>query len=143
MKRTQAVTDKLAIGLSAMCTLHCLALPLILALVPSLAALQLDNEAFHVWMVVAVIPTSIYALTMGCKQHKRYRVLLLGVAGLTLLAAAVVLGEQTGELGEKILTVSGASLVALGHLWNFRLCRKPSNCACPESNTDKSKAVAG
>ncbi|WP_043316303.1 MerC domain-containing protein [Microbulbifer sp. HZ11] len=134
MKPTTAATHKIAIGLSAMCTIHCLALPLVLALVPSMAALGLDNEAFHLWMVLAVIPTSVYALTMGCKQHKRYRVVVLGGAGLGLLATAVLLGESAGELGEKLLTVAGASLVAFGHLWNYRLCQQPSDCACPTSS---------
>jgi len=141
MKSTTAATDKFAIGLSVMCSIHCLVLPLILALVPSLAALQLNNEAFHFWMVIAVIPTSIYALTMGCKQHKRYRVLLLGLAGLALLTGAVLFGERAGELGEKVLTLLGASLVAFGHLWNFHLCRQPSNCPCPESNSHITEAT--
>ena len=137
MKSTIATMDKVAIGLSAMCTIHCLALPLLLALVPSVAALGLDKEAFHLWVVMAVIPTSFYALTMGCKHHKRYRVLLPGVAGLTLISAAVFLGEHIGELREKILTVAGASLLAQGHLWNYRLCRHPSDCPCPKSNPQK------
>lgn len=104
MKTAQEVTDKLAIGLSLMCAIHCLALTTLLALLPSLVALQLDNEAFHLWMVVAVIPSSVYALTLGCKQHKRYRLLILGFMGLTLLVMALVLGEEhIGEAGENYL----------------------------------------
>ncbi|AMX03299.1 hypothetical protein A3224_12560 [Microbulbifer thermotolerans] len=143
MKPISSATDKIAIGLSAMCAVHCLILPLILVLLPSLAALQLDNEAFHTWMVIAVLPTSIYALTMGCKQHKRYRVLLLGCSGLTLLIMAVLLGEHTGEIGEKAMTLAGSALVALGHLWNFRLCRKPSNCPCPSQKSSSQEDTIG
>ncbi len=123
------VTDKFAIGLSLMCAVHCLALPLILTLLPGIVAIQLANEAFHTWIIVAVLPTSIYTLTLGCKQHKRYQLLILGFAGLSLLAMAVMLGEGIiGGLGEKLLTVLGASLVAVGHLWNFRLCQQHTNC---------------
>ncbi len=134
MKTAQAITDKLAIGLSLMCAIHCLALTALLALLPSMVALQLDNEAFHFWMVIAVLPSSVYALTLGCKQHKRYRLLILGSIGLTLLVMALVLGEERiGEAGEKILTVLGASFVAVGHWFNFRLCQVQKNrdCACP------------
>ena len=133
MKTAQTVTDRLAIGLSMMCVIHCLALPLLLALLPSMAALQLDNEAFHIWMVIAVLPTSIYALTLGCKQHKRYRLLFLGSIGLALLVIALGLGEEhIGEAGEKTLTVLGAGFVALGHWFNYRLCRLPrqQDCVC-------------
>lgn len=129
----QEITDKVSIGLSLLCAIHCLVLPFILVLLPSLAALQLDDEAFHIWMLVAVFPTSVYALTMGCKRHKRYRLLALGAAGLTLLSFAAFLGHEiAGEYGEKILTVLGASLIAAGHFANFRLCQKHSDCACPE-----------
>ncbi len=134
MKTTQMLTDKLAIGLSLTCAIHCLALPLLLILLPSMAALQLDNEAFHLWMVIAVLPTSIYALTLGCKQHKRYQLLILGSIGLLLLIMALALGEERiGEAGEKILTVLGASFVAIGHWFNYRLCRvqKDKDCPCP------------
>ncbi|MDC9727844.1 MAG: MerC domain-containing protein [Methyloprofundus sp.] len=134
MRATQQITDKLSIGLSLLCAIHCLAVPVMLALLPAIAGLQLDNEAFHSWMLWAVIPTSIYALTMGCKRHKRLRLLVVVGAGLTLLILAVILAEDTiGESGEKILTLLGASLVASGHYWNFRFCRQ-LDCACPEPN---------
>ena len=134
MRTAQAVTDKFAIGLSMMCAIHCLALPFLLVLLPSMAALQLDNEVFHLWMVVAVLPTSIYALTLGCKQHKRYRLLILSVIGLALLVMGLVLGEVLiGEAGEKLLSVIGAGFVAAGHWFNYRLCRalKHKECASP------------
>lgn len=128
------VADKFAIGLSLICAVHCLALPLILVLLPGMVALQLDNEAFHTWIIVAALPTSIYALTLGCKQHKRYQLLILGFVGLSLLAMAVMLGEAIiGGLGEKLLTVLGASLVAVGHLWNFRLYQQHIDCVGSES----------
>jgi hypothetical protein len=134
MNTTQTITDRLAIGLSLMCVIHCLAITSLLSLLPSMVALPLDNEAFHRWMVVAVIPSSVYALTLGCKQHKRYRLLIWGSIGLILLVIAVVLGEERiAETGEKILTVLGAGFVAVGHWFNFRLCQKQKNtdCACP------------
>ena len=133
MKNLQIFTDKAAIGLSLLCAMHCLAFPLIIVLLPSLAALQLNDEAFHLWMVLAVIPTSVYALTMGCKQHKRYRLLILGVLGLACLISAVVLGETLhSESMEKILTSIGAGIIAYGHYRNYRLCQYQRNCVCPE-----------
>ncbi|MBO1255014.1 MerC domain-containing protein [Alteromonas sp. 5E99-2] len=124
MKNTQTLSDKLAIGLSVACTFHCLALPLILAMIPSLTALQLDNESFHLWMIVAVVPSSIYALTLGCKQHKDYKIVATGLVGLSLLVLAVVLGEATvSEFGEKALTLVGSIFVATGHWLNYSRCR--------------------
>ncbi len=141
MKTTQVMTDKLAIGLSLLCTFHCLALPILLVLLPSMAALGLDNENFHLWMVVAVIPSSLYALTLGCKQLKRYQLFYLGAIGVALLILALALGEERiGESGEKTLTVLGACFVAIGHWFNYRLCNAldHENCACPN---DKDSGV--
>ncbi|MBT3888839.1 MAG: MerC domain-containing protein, partial [Nitrosomonadaceae bacterium] len=63
MKREQMVTDKFAIGLSLICAIHCLALPLLLIILPSMIALQLDNEIFHTLIIITVLPVSIFALT--------------------------------------------------------------------------------
>ncbi len=127
----QNFSDKLAIGLSALCLVHCLALPVLLILLPSLTALSLDNEAFHIWMVVAVVPISIYALFMGYRQHHHYRILAYGAVGLLLLVLALALEERVGEWAEKTLTVLGAVMIALGHYKNFKLCQR-SQCSCHE-----------
>ncbi len=133
MKSIQILTDKAAIGLSLLCTLHCLALPVLFVLLPSLSALPLNHEAFHSWMVLAVLPTSAYALTMGCKQHQYYRLLGLGIAGLACLVLAVVAGEALmGEIGEKLLTCLGAGFIAFAHYKNYRLCQHQECCACTE-----------
>ncbi len=123
------ISDKLAISLSLACAIHCLFTPMLMLLLPSFAALQLDTEAFHYWMVIAVLPTSVYALTMGCKQHNRYRLILIGLFGLAILVLAVVLGEAfLGEFWEKTLTLIGAAVIAGSHLSNFRLCRTHQYC---------------
>ena len=129
MNNIQAIADKVAVSLSLLCTIHCLLMPLAVVLLPALAALPLADEAFHFWMVYGVLPISIYALTMGCKKHKRYRLLLVGGIGLTILVAAALVGHEIlGEVWEKSLTVLGASIIALGHYWNYRLCQ--DNCSC-------------
>jgi hypothetical protein len=135
MRRSQTITDAVAMGLSVTCAIHCLLLPVALVLLPSLAALQLDNEAFHIWMIVGVIPTSAYALTLGCKTHKTFRFAVIAGVGVTLLVLALLLGESgIGEAGEKILTVIGAGFVALGHWQNYHRCQQVSRveCECPE-----------
>jgi len=133
MKNILAISDKLAISLSFLCTLHCLVLPLAIVLMPSLAILPFEDEAFHQGLLIAVIPISTFALTIGCKKHKRYRLLLLGGIGLCILITSAILGHDLlGETWEKILTVIGACLIALGHIWNYRLCQLQKDCGCHE-----------
>lgn len=139
MKQAQTITDRLAIGLSLACTIHCLATPALLVLLPSLMALKLDNEAFHLWLVFAVIPTSLFAITLGCKQHNRYQLFVLCVIGLAMLFSALILEERIGETGEQVLTVLGSSLIVIGHWLNYRLCRQQSHSDCDCSQHEKQK----
>jgi hypothetical protein len=123
MKQLQTIADKTAITLSFICTLHCLAVPFAVALLPTLAAINLGDEAFHLWMVIVVIPTSLLALSMGCKKHRDYRLMLLGIIGLSLLILAAFFGHDLmGESIETAMTVLGATIIAAGHLLNHRLC---------------------
>ena len=127
----QPAADKAAISLSLLCAAHCLALPLLIALLPSLTALGLADEAFHKWVVIAVIPLSAFALTLGCNKHRQMGVLYIGLLGLILLCATALLGHEIlGEHGEKMLTLTGASLIALSHIRNYRLCQKGRSCEC-------------
>lgn len=135
----QRYSDRLAIGLSLACTIHCLATPFLLAILPSLAVLQLESESFHLWMLVAVIPISLFALLFGCKRHKRYRVLAFGSMGVALMVTALfgdmlfAHAHERAEWFEKALTLIGAGFVAYGHVQNFSLCRQHhENCACVE-----------
>ena len=130
MKNMQTVSDKTAIGLSIICALHCLALPSLLVMLPALTALNLADEMVHIWMLVAVIPISIYALTKGCRKHKRLEIMALGLTGLAALIAAALLGHDIlGETGEKTVVTTGAFIIAVSHWQNHQLCRR-LNCEC-------------
>ena len=130
MRSIQALTDQTSIGISLVCAIHCLFVPVLLVALPSLASLPLESEMFHVWMVVAVLPISIFALTLGCKKHKRYKIIFLGVLGLISLISALLLESLVGEIGEKLLTLLGAGLIAWGHFTNFKLCQQHDNPDC-------------
>ncbi len=130
MKAATGRMDKLAIGLSLACTVHCLILPVLLVVLPTLGGTALGDERFHQWLLFAVLPISIFALSIGCHRHKKSGVLVLGVLGLGALIFAVLLGHDVlGEIGEKVVSVLGASLIALGHWRNHRLCQR-LDCHC-------------
>ena len=130
MKNIQAISDKTAIGLSVLCTLHCLALPVLVVMLPAITAWNLASEEAHLWLLVAVIPVSVYALTMGCRKHRQFNIMFLGLIGLALLIIAAWLGHDIlGEIGEKTILTIGAAVIAMSHLLNQRQCRRVS-CEC-------------
>ena len=127
-------TDRLAISLSALCVMHCLLTPLLIVFLPSILAVQLENEAFHRALLLMVIPTSVFSLLVGCKKHKHYRLLNIGLVGILFLVSATFMeGLSNGELLEKVLTVIGACVLAVGHYLNFRMCNKQDECDCQSS----------
>lgn len=131
MINIQTTSDRAAISLSALCAFHCLILPLLAVLIPSFAALPLQDEAFHIWMVVAVVPISFFALTMGCKKHKNLSMLLIGAVGLIILSVAAFFAHDLlGEELEKVFTLVGALIIAIAHIWNYRLCQHQYLCTC-------------
>ena len=124
MKSASINIDKIAIGLSSVCAVHCLLLPIILILLPTLGTSVFGDEIFHQWLLIAVIPTSLIALTMGCRQHKNLSVMIFGLLGLAILIPTAFFGhELLGEAGEKIASVLGAAFIALGHIQNSSLCK--------------------
>mgnify|MGYP001110168060 CR=1 FL=1 len=135
MNNLRKTADQFSIGVSLVCAIHCLMLPMLLALVPSLGMLHLDSEAFH-WIVLAAIPTSVYALTKGVGQHQQYHILGLGIIGLGLLILALLVGDNLSLFnGEKLLTVLGTALVSISHVWNLKCCHNNSRCATDQQCT--------
>lgn len=120
----QFLLDKLAISGSVLCVLHCAALPIILAIFPALMIAPLDNPEFHEMLIWLVIPTSLFAVTLGCRRHKDTIVLLLVGIGLGILTITAIIGhDHLGELTEKITTIIGSIILAYGHWRNYSLCR--------------------
>ena len=121
--------DRAAIGISGLCIAHCLVLPIALVLAPSVTLLTvLSDEMFHKLLILLVLPTSIFALTLGCRRHKNFVVVGLASVGLMTLCFAALFGHDfVGEGLEKLFTMVGAILVALSHFFNFRLCQL-KNC---------------
>ncbi|MGB1262504.1 MAG: MerC domain-containing protein [Cognaticolwellia sp.] len=124
MTEFQQPADKIAISLSILCAIHCFATPMLIVLFPAIASLFFSSELLHMWMVVAVLPVSVLALTLGCKKHCKFQVALVGGIGLIFMLIAVASGALGfGEMLEKALTLVGAALISIAHYWNYRQCQ--------------------
>ena len=119
------ILDKFAVSTSAFCAIHCLCLPFLLGVFPAFGATIFGQESFHTLLLWLVIPLSVLALLMGCQKHKSWLVALMGLAGVSVLMVAASMGhEGLGEMGERLATLAGASLIATGHVCNYVLCRR-------------------
>ena len=120
--------DRVAISASSVCAIHCLALPIILSVFPAVGGVFFGEEAFHVWLIWAVVPLSVSSLLLGCIRHESTMVIYCGLAGVSILIVSALLGHEIlGEVSERVSTVAGSVIIAFAHMKNFSLCRQ-SNC---------------
>ncbi|WP_258001511.1 MerC domain-containing protein [Fischerella thermalis] len=124
-RRMQMIMDKAAIALSTTCAIHCLFLPILLVALPALATTSVGSESFHRLLLWFAFPVSVLALTQGCRRHKDRIVIGAGVLGLALLTTTAIAGHNLlSEDGERVATALGATVLAFGHIRNYRLCNK-------------------
>jgi len=114
--------DASAISLSALCVVHCLALPVIVAVLP-VGAAWLENEWVHRAFVLAALPVSGYAVYSSLAGPEGMGFSIAATLGLLLLFAAAF-AEPLHDVETKV-TVIGTLTLALAHLsrWARRLSR--------------------
>lgn len=107
--------DFASMGLSGLCVVHCLLLPLLVAALPFLSFFS-DNENVHKVLILTAIPLSALALWRS-GGWRRTGVTAPMAMGLLLLALAAFLVEL--DPYEAALSVIGALLVAGSHAVNL------------------------
>lgn len=123
--KLQSWLDGGAVAISALCAVHCLALPVLLVLFPLLGATVLTDESFHAILLWVILPTSILAIALAWGRHHDAVVLSLVGVGLTILVFAATWAHDHAELWvDQTLSVIGGLILAAGHIRNFLLCRR-------------------
>lgn len=117
--------DRMAIGLSVVCLLHCLALPVFLLALPTLSDYTAGTESPFHWLLLGIaLPLSGFALWRGYLHHRHRNVLLLGGLGLTIMFLGVA--HLPAEQFETPLTVVGVVVLLAAHVVNLR---QNANCS--------------
>lgn len=108
--------DRLAIGLSGLCLVHCLASAVLVAVLASAGGLLL-NPAIHEVGLVFAIGFGIIALGRGVMEHGFMMPAAVGGLGLGVMAGALSLPHDGTEV---MYTIFGVAILALGHDLNRR-----------------------
>lgn len=112
--RRPLTQDRLGVGLSGLCAVHCVGT---VALAGSLGV-ALANPLIHEVGLALALLLGLVAFGSGVARHARREPLMLGLSGLALMAAALLIPHGAGEAA---LTVAGVALLATGHWWNGRI----------------------
>ena len=117
--------DRVAIALSKICIVHCLAMPVLIAVLP-VAALAIGGDGhFHSLMLWFVVPTSVLGFGLGLRVHRRIDIVAMGAAAIAALAAAALWGHSAWDPSlEVTANVAASVLLAAAHWRNFREVRR-------------------
>lgn len=107
--------DRLAIGLSAMCILHCLLSVALVALLSG--ATFLTDPVVHRAGLVGAVLLAAVALRQGYLVHRARGPAIIGLVGLSLMTGALFMPHGWVEAAA---TITGVSILALAHLMNVR-----------------------
>ncbi|KPF54105.1 CHASE2 domain-containing sensor protein [Novosphingobium capsulatum] len=108
--------DRFGVILSGLCMIHCLAGLFLVGVLGLGGGVLLNPEIHHIGLVLAIV-ISAATIGMGALRHGHRLPLALGLAGLALMTAAVMVGHGAAE---SVLTIAGVLLVASAHVVNMR-----------------------
>ena len=106
--------DRIAISLSGLCLVHCLASAVLLALL-SAASSALGNPLIHEIGLTLAMALGALALGRGIWEHGFMMPSAVGAVGLGVMAGALTLPHDGSEA---LFTIIGVGILALGHELN-------------------------
>ena len=109
--------DHMAMGLSGLCMVHCLATSVLVALMASAGGLLLNPMIHEVGLGIAIV-FGVFALGRGIWVHGYMMPAVVGSFGLGVMAGAITLPHDGGM--ETVWTLVGVAMLALGHDLNHR-----------------------
>ena len=108
--------DRLAIGLSGLCFIHCVASAVLLTVVASAGGLLLDPIVHEVGMMFALV-LGVIGLGRGIVSHGFMLPAAIGSLGLGIMAGALTLDHDHFTT---LWSIAGVLILALGHDLNRR-----------------------
>ena len=108
--------DRLAIGLSGLCFVHCVASAVFVAFLASAGGILLDPMIHEVGMMLALV-LGFVGLGRGIREHGIMLPAAIGGLGLGIMAGALTLDHGHGGT---LYSIVGVLTLALGHDLNRR-----------------------
>jgi hypothetical protein len=131
LKKGWVNADTLGIAASALCVVHCLALPLVAIALPALASRIGDDHLTHAILALFVVAFCLFAIIPGYRTHRHYAVLAGMASGVTLVLFATFCADSMlGQYWEMPIITVGNFLVVAAHLQNRRLLTRASVASC-------------
>jgi hypothetical protein len=108
--------DRLAIGLSGLCFVHCVVSAVMVAALASAGSFLLDPIFHEIGMTIA-LALGIFGLGRGVLDHGFMLPSSIGGLGLGIMAGSLFIGHDHGGT---LYSILGVMILALGHDLNRR-----------------------
>ena len=112
----RGAVDRLAIGLSGICLVHCMATAVLVLFVSAAGGVLVDPHIHEIGLVLAIV-LGVIGLGLGIREHGFMLPAAIGALGLGTMAGSLTLHHGPEEV---IYSVFGVLLLALGHDLNRR-----------------------
>lgn len=110
-------------GLSFLCAIHCMLVPVIILSMPIMAQSYLEHPWFHVILAFLIIPVGLYAFVHGYRHHSNWKVFLFGVPGLLIVGIVPhLIHEEILDWNEPVAMVIGSASLIWAHWLNRKSC---------------------
>lgn len=118
-QQVRTMWDKIGFGLSSLCLIHCLILPIFAMALPWMGGL-IDDERIHLLFAAVTVPVALIAFVPGFFRHRRASILMLGLAGASCLLLGSVGHDLVGHNLAHPLTIVGGFSLVIAHILNLR-----------------------
>ena len=108
--------DSLALVISGLCAVHCLAGLWLLAGLATAGGLLLSPVIHEVGLMLA-LPIAALALGLGAAKHRDFIPLTVGLIGIVVMAWSLTLHSMAGGV---LMTMCGVALLSIGHILNLQ-----------------------
>jgi hypothetical protein len=134
--QTQSL-DRVGIGLSALCVIHCLATPFLIFLSPWLASF-FDSKWSHLGIFIFIVPVAYFTFYRFYKNHRNKKPMILGSIGIVFLGIALLSPGHGWEIDhgefhnhnkehfnyiDTIINIIGSLILMVGHWMNIKIHR--------------------
>lgn len=116
--------DKLGFWVSMVCGVHCVAMPIILGVLPFTGSGETIHHSIELTVLLTSFIVGLYALITGYFKHKKIGPAAIMMLGFAILILAHAMHVESLEM---ILMPLGACGLAIAHLRNHRLLHLVQN----------------
>jgi hypothetical protein len=130
--------DKLGIGISGVCAIHCLLVPVLITMLPLWDFATVMHDWLHPIFILLIVPTVYFA---SRRSHYDRKITRLLSGGLILLLIGWPFGHfWIGLWFETTFTVLGSVVLVIGHWFNYKhhqTCENKAHNHHPHTEEEK------